>query len=270
MLPGVRRVLSPLKWAAHRRLRPLACQLGLVKPNLHVPDATFRYTYHGTPNGGGGWPLVDGAISKASIIYSIGVGDDASFDQAIISKFGSHVHAFDPTPRSIEWVSQQVMPLNFYFHPLGIAATDGEVKLFPPAKAQKVSYSIAPNINQGDAPCVCRVLRLTSIMKLLGHARVDVLKMDIEGFEYQVIDDLLAGDIRPQHLLIEFHHDMYQCSRAKTVDAVAAIKSAGYKLFYVSYVGREYGFFRPGQGRDTAIGSTRMPSMGADGSPAWP
>jgi len=30
--------------------------------------------------------------------------------------------------------------------------------------------------------------------------------MDIEGAEYEVIDDLIASGIRPKQILVEFHH----------------------------------------------------------------
>ena len=68
--------------------------------------------------------------------------------------------------------------------------------------------------------------------------------MDIEGFEYQVIDDILAGPIRPRQWLIEFHHTMYGHKAAETEAAVAKILAAGYTLFSVSNIGQEYSFAR--------------------------
>jgi hypothetical protein len=85
-------------------------------------------------------------------------------------------------------------------------------------------------------------MRLGSIIEMLGGKEPDVVKMYIEGFEYDVIADLLAGDVRPRQLLIEFHHDMYGFQKSGTLEAVRDLRSAGYRLFYVSDVGREYGF----------------------------
>ena len=88
----------------------------------------------------------------------------------------------------------------------------------------------------------CPIRRLSTLMQDLGHTRIDVLKMDIEGFEYAVVEDLIAGTIRPRQLLIEFHHNMYSHSRSDTERSVAMILAAGYELFWVSNVGHEYAF----------------------------
>lgn len=65
-------------------------------------------------------------LGNLSVVYSFGVGTDASFDLALIERFGVELHAFDPTPRSIEWVQQQTWPEGFVFHPVGIANYDGK------------------------------------------------------------------------------------------------------------------------------------------------
>lgn len=43
-------------------------------------------------------------------------------------------------------------------------------------------------------------------MKELSHSVIDILKIDIEGSEYDVIEDLINSKIRPKELLNEFHH----------------------------------------------------------------
>ena len=45
----------------------------------------------------GGYAVVPAALGPESIVYSFGVGQDASFDLALIERFGATVHAFDPT-----------------------------------------------------------------------------------------------------------------------------------------------------------------------------
>lgn len=52
----------------------------------------------------GGWTIPDDLIDPAWVCYCGGVGDDISFDLAFIERFGCSVHAFDPTPSSIEYV----------------------------------------------------------------------------------------------------------------------------------------------------------------------
>src|SRR5271165_4909694 len=139
------------------------------------------------------WCVCPDPLSSDSVIYSFGVGEDISFDLALIQRFGLQVHAFDPTPKSIAWLKQQRLPRGFVFHDYGVADYDGVARFYPPENPQYVSYS-ARQIERGargvtEAP----VWRLGTIMRMLGHQHIDLLKMDIEGSEYGVVNDLAAS-----------------------------------------------------------------------------
>lgn len=213
-----------------------------LKPNLHRPDYQCDYRVLGTEYGG--WPVVRNAVDDRSVVYSFGIGEDVSFDLALMQEWGCEVWGFDPTPKSRSWVEGQNLPSKFHFLPVGVGAEDGEMTFYPPANEDHVSFSATPGKDQTRTPITAPVQRIETIAASLGHARIDVLKMDIEGFEYAVLDDLLAGPFRPTLLLVEFHHGMYGIGNSKTNHAVESLRAAGYRLFYVSPVGREYGFIR--------------------------
>jgi FkbM family methyltransferase len=229
-------VVASLIGRAKQLVRPI------VHRRLHRTEVRPRYAIHGSDYGG--WPVIDGSLDSHAVVYSFGVGEDVSFDLALIERFGVTVHAFDPTPRCMEWLGRQTLPARFCFHDYGIAAQDGMVEFFPPVNPQHVSYSLQPTIDRGSAPVIRPVHRLATIMSMLGHMELQLLKMDIEGFEYPVIDNLLQSSVLPQQLLIEFHHGMYGFRNVHTESSVARLRSAGYRIFYVSAVGREYGFVR--------------------------
>src|SRR5688572_4934876 len=65
---------------------------------------------HAEPLKLGNWSLLAGPIDEQSVVYSFGVGDNVSWDLAMIERFGVTVHAFDPTPQSIAWVARQPLP----------------------------------------------------------------------------------------------------------------------------------------------------------------
>ena len=90
------------------------------------------------------------------------------------------------------------------------------------------------------------VKKLATIMDELGHDRIDILKMDIEGAEYDVIDDIAHSSIRPQQILVEFHHRFPGVGIAKTKKAIDRIRAMGYGLFSVSKTQEEFCFFAIG------------------------
>ncbi len=78
-------------------------------------------------NGYGGFYVNPDLLNSSSIVYSIGIGEDISFDLDVIKNHSSTVFGFDPTPRSLQWVNSQQFPSNFHFS----AVTESVVDRFP-------------------------------------------------------------------------------------------------------------------------------------------
>lgn len=79
-------------------------------------------------------------------------------------------------------------------------------------------------------------------MNSLGHKVIHVLKMDIEGAEYSVLDDILASGVRVEQLLVEFHHRWPEVGIEKTKQALRDLYSNGFRIFHISPTGEEYSF----------------------------
>nr|WP_281719804.1 FkbM family methyltransferase [Nitrosomonas nitrosa] len=176
----------------------------------------------------GGWIIpVDNGLTAGSLCYCAGAGEDISFECALVEQFGCRVRVIDPTPRAIQHfhdLAQAVrsgvkFPVNsstvdFYsiaashldrleFLPVGLADKDTDMKFFLPQNPTHVSCSVV-NLQKTaqyfTAPC----LRLSSIMNRQRDGSIDLLKIDIEGAEYGVIEDMVASGLLPRLLLIEF------------------------------------------------------------------
>jgi len=156
----------------------------------------------------GGWSLWPGHIRPDSVVYSFGVGDNIGWDLEMIRRFGVTIHAFDPTPASIAWVAAQKLPPQFVFHQYGISDFDGTLDFYPPRRRGSTHYSQEPRggLIQRSQPVPGHVRRLASIMRRLGHRRIDVLKLDVEGAEFEAVPDWIASGIEFDQLLIEVHY----------------------------------------------------------------
>lgn len=190
----------------------------------------------------GGWVCAEELLNTDSIVYSFGVGRDISFDKELISKCNLTVHAFDPTPKSITWLRKQILPPNFFFHEYGVADFNGYVFFNPPVNNSHVSHTILPRPETEKSGFKVFVKKISTIKKELGHGKIDILKMDIEGAEYSVIKSLRRSQIRPLQILVEFHHGLPSISIEMTRQAIVELKEMGYKLFSVSDNGCELSF----------------------------
>lgn len=190
----------------------------------------------------GAWEVVTAEVGSSSIVYSFGVGNDVSFDVALIERFGLTVHAFDPTPQCVKWVHEQGLPSDFVMHEVGIADFDGNVTFNPPENPGHVSYTILDRPSTAARAIAVPVRRLSTIMRELGHTNIDLLKMDVEGAEYSVITDIAACGVRPGQILVEFHHRFEGVGVKMTEDAIRTMRGMGYRLVHVSDSGEEFSF----------------------------
>jgi len=181
----------------------------------------------------GGYWLDSSMMDRGAVVYSLGIGEDISFDLSLIQRFGVEVDAFDPTPKVKKWLAAQSLPPQFHFHATGIAGHDGQESFYVPPRGDWVSHSVVEARQYGREFARFPVMRLSSAMKPQGHSRIDVLKMDIEGAEYAIIEEIVQEKILVTQLLVEFHHRLSSVGTAQTRTAIAQLEKYGMKISYV-------------------------------------
>lgn len=206
----------------------------------------------------GGWYLPkDISLDSNSVVYSLGAGEDISFDLHIQSNFDSQLYIYDPTPRAIvhfdevkcfyneenytfsgniqtDYV-QSINGLKVDFSKInfinkGIHNTNTEMKFYKQDNKDYVSQSLETNMFGSEFDIV-NVSTLKTEMMNNGHTHIDVLKMDIEGSECDVLKNMMDDCIFPTYLCIEF--DLYlkkKDSTKKTEHIINSLLKHGYRI----------------------------------------
>ena len=186
----------------------------------------------GTPYGG--WHFRDTPDLHGSTIISAGLGEDGSFDVEFAKTYGAKVIIVDPTPRAIEhfeliqrriglaastgYVSGGRQPVDAY--PLdGISneqlvlidralwSEKKTLKFYRPSNPKHVSHSVVnfQNNYSEDTPYIeVNSITIQEITELYKIDKLEILKLDIEGAEISVLQNMMSTNLRPNQLLIEF------------------------------------------------------------------
>lgn len=185
-----------------------------------------------------------------------GAGEDISFDIEPTKRWHCHILILDPTPRAIAHfeatkvavADRQPAPINhspgeFYearpeefsrltFHAWGLWHKNSSQRFLAPTNPQHISHSIGEldQVGEGfDAECVT----LMEALKRVGRSSVDILKLDIEGAEFEVLEDMILKDLRPKYLLVEFHPgqcDIERRLKQKTMAMLRRLYDVDYRL----------------------------------------
>ena len=195
------------------------------------PAVKVTCKWYGTSYGG--FYIIPSLVDRSSVIYSFGTGRDISFDLECIRKHGAKVFAFDPTPVSIDWINNQKLSDRFHFHPYGISAVaTGLAEFFLPANPRAVSGSLVKHKEVDAAKSVTVMMKtFDDITRELGHTHVDVLKMDIEGSEYDVIDTILSSPVSVDQILVEFHDRDFEQAEPRSREAITKLSGKGYLVY---------------------------------------
>ena len=201
----------------------------------------------------GGWWLNRRLVRPDPLLVDCGLGRDISFDVAFLSRFGGTAIGIDPNPASLAWCREHCPP-GMHLHDRAFWSKAGLAMTFhlprPPEQlprgADGVSGSLLASHSYvgGGEP---REVTTTDLDEVLAAARredCDVLKLDIEGAEFEVLADLAKrGTLaRCRQVLAEFHDGITGHDRAETERVVGAVRDAGFTLVYVE--GRNHIFCR--------------------------
>jgi len=201
----------------------------------------------------GGWWIDGRALTPTPVLIDCGLGRDISFPEAFLTRFGGRVIGIDPSPASVEHCRRRC-PAGMEIWDKAFWTRAGETLTFHlprvetqlPLGADGISGSLVDShayVGGGERLSVTTTA-LGEVLARASRQECDVLKLDIEGAEYDVLADLCTrGEIaRVRQLLVEFHHRATHHTSAETEATVARVERAGFRLMHVE--GRNYIFRR--------------------------
>jgi len=192
------------------------------KPSKH----RLRLERLGT--GDGEWILPVDCLDGSSICYCVGVGNNASLDFGLVKQFHCSVFSFDPTPAAAAYMEQAEYDRSkLRFLPVGIWDEDTSLRLYMPAN-NEVILSVFDLKGTGRY-FVCECQKLSTIMRSLGHTRIDLLKLDIEGAWQQVVRNIVEENISVSMMCVEFDSPT---SLVKVSRAIRMLRQLGLELVY--------------------------------------
>jgi Methyltransferase domain len=138
---------------------------------------------------------------KGCIVYSIGGNNQWAFEEDVLRKTPCEVHTFDCTGS----ISRFHKPNNdrLHFHHVCLGAKSAE----------------APETCGGTETICGEVWTLLETQRNLNHSRIDLLKMDIEGYEWPIFEawpeladkSVSEQPLLPMQVLVEVHyHTVFQ------------------------------------------------------------
>lgn len=207
----------------------------------------------------GGWKLpIDINLTSSSVIYSAGVGEDISFDIMMSEKYQSNLVLIDPTERSYQ---HYIEILNYYnnnrtgifsaiiqqdynhilqssnpnlnvikYIKKGLWYKKDRLKFYKPNNDNYVSHTLIENM-YSDKYYIVDVDSIKNIMTELNHYHIDLLKLDIEGSEVIVLEQMIHDNIFPKYLCIEFDLVKQQIDHNQiTAKMIDKLDLYGYKM----------------------------------------
>lgn len=180
----------------------------------------------------GGWLLNLDLVPPGSTIISAGVGEDISFDTFLITNKGCKVVGIDPTPKSHRFIERHHNLENFVLVKKALTAEDGDVvTLYKNKNEHHVSESTLNSHHSvlGFDSYYSSTLNLASLFEQ--YEDISVVKMDIEGSEYDVIESLQLIPDSVKQFCVEFHHFCTSKTIDDTKRCIEALGLLGFKKY---------------------------------------
>ena len=211
---------TPAKIDNALRRRLFEATLRRTRPDAHpgIEDIGLAY---------GGWALPTEQMQPGWTAYCVGAGGDVSTDLQLRSRWQMTVRCIEPVQVYCDHARQQAGDdPDYTVRQAAVTTTDGPIsmKVNPHPGAQSVS---AAGLYLGEQAVEVDGRTLPTLMAEFGDDRIDLLKLDIEGAEYDVLPTLDLRALGVRVFATQLHHNG-GIRRARAL--LTLLEDQGYRL----------------------------------------
>jgi FkbM family methyltransferase len=213
-----------------RKLRPSKIKNALRRRDFEyrVPRLRMSRPPHGLVELGsdyGGWTMPEGVVGSGWICYSVGAGGDITFDLDLIRRYGATVRAFDAVEGYVEDARREAAgESRFTAYHAALATSDGPLRM--QVTHDEGSRSVSPaGLYESQRFVELPGRTLASLMAEIGDDHVDLLKVDVEGGEYDLLPGLDLPALGVKVFAAQLHHTG-SVSAARAL--IAGLRDQGY------------------------------------------
>ena len=204
----------------------------LNKPRAHKLGVSFLQPNY----------IFFGKFNKDSTIIDVGCGYLAEFSEYLINKFDLKVFAVDPTKKHSDNLKdiEKKYPNNFTHFPFAISKDNGTITFHETLdnESGSVLKEHANVLRDRTREYNVETKNLKTLVADLKLKKIDLLKLDIEGAEYELLESVEKEDLAPfDQIFIEFHHvAVKKYSSKDTKRIVKKIHDFGFNVFTLDKV----------------------------------
>ena len=213
-----------------------------------------------------GWTFLDSTRLDQCVVISAGAGEDISFEIELISEYDCKVILLDPTPKAISHFENisvrfgkqnssnyvksgrqeikaynlsSVSTNNIQLIPCALWNTQTDIKFYSPPNPNHVSHSISNfqnDYNQNGDHIIVKTITLEQLCEEYAVKDIEIMKLDIEGAEIEVLQNMFSTKIRPQQILVEFDelYNLTSDAKRRITKTLEMLEHNGYTMRFAS------------------------------------
>jgi FkbM family methyltransferase len=142
---------------------------------------------------------LDYDLDGSSVVFDVG-GYEGQWASDIVAMYACTVHVFEPVPQYFDGISRRfARNPRVVVHPFGLAARTRSETMRIAGNASSVFGGAGPTL-------AVELVGITEFMQSARIERIDLLKINIEGGEYELLDHLLQHGVDMiTDIQVQFH-----------------------------------------------------------------